>query len=91
MDTYHAPSQSGDAELQGLITGLQAFNPALQQYTDFQNQQDAFTAHKAGTAAGELADAGLIDAKTGGIKVPPMPDDLKVEPAFNATFLAGLN
>ncbi|NHV31734.1 lysozyme [Burkholderia sp. D-99] len=89
VDTYHAPSQSGDAELQGLITGLQAFNPALQQYTDFQNQQDAFTAHKAGTTAGELADASLIDAQTGGIKVPPMPNDLKVEPAFNATFAEG--
>ncbi|WP_208625988.1 glycoside hydrolase family protein [Paraburkholderia susongensis] len=87
MDTYQAPVQ--DDALHGLLTGLQSFNPALQQYVDLKNQQDATQAFKQGTAQGQLADAGLVDAKTGGIKVPPPPDDLKIDPAFNSTFAAG--
>jgi hypothetical protein len=35
VDTYAAPSQ--DTALTGLLTGLQQFNPALQQYVDLKN------------------------------------------------------
>jgi hypothetical protein len=87
VDTYAAPSQ--DTQLSGLLDGLRQFNPALQQYVDLKNQKDATDAFKQGTAQGQLADAGLTDAQTGGIKVPPPPDDLKIDPAFNSTFAAG--
>ncbi|MFM0303992.1 hypothetical protein PQQ99_28130 [Paraburkholderia sediminicola] len=87
VDKYAAPSQ--DTALTGLLTGLQQFNPALQQYVDLKNTQDATQAFKQGTAQGQLADAGLTDAQTGGIKVPPPPDNLKIDPAFNDTFAAG--
>lgn len=87
VDMYQAPAQ--DDALHGLLTGLQSFNPALQQYVDLKNQKDATQAFKQGTAAGQLADSGLTDAQTGGIKVPPPPADLKIDPAFNDTFAAG--
>lgn len=87
VDTYQAPAQ--DDALRGLLTGLQSFNPALQQYVDLKNQKDATQAFKQGTAQGQLSDSGLTDAQTGGIKVPPPPDDLKIDPAFNSTFAAG--
>jgi GH24 family phage-related lysozyme (muramidase) len=87
VDTYAAPSQ--DTALNGLIEGLKSFNPALNQYVNLQNQKDATAAFKEGTAQGQLADAGLTDAQPGGIKVPPPPDNLKIDPAFNDTFAAG--
>ncbi|KWF92303.1 hypothetical protein WL95_19050 [Burkholderia cepacia] len=87
VDTYAAPQQ--DATLHGLITGLQTFNPALQEYVNLENQKDATQAFKAGTSAGQLSDAGLIDAQTGGIKVPPPSADSRVDPAFNDTFAQG--
>ncbi|WP_321808869.1 glycoside hydrolase family protein [Burkholderia sp. BCC1993] len=87
MDTYAAPQQ--DATLHGLLTGLQTFNPALQEYVNLENQKDATQAFKAGTSAGQLSDAGLIDAQTGGIKVPPPSADSRVDPAFNDTFAQG--
>ncbi|QUN41761.1 hypothetical protein KEH56_20655 [Burkholderia cenocepacia] len=73
MDTYQAPAQ--DATLNGLIDGLRVFNPALDHYVNLENQKDATQAFKAGTSAGQLSDAGLIDAQTGGIKVPPPSAD----------------
>ncbi|HIH2750054.1 TPA: hypothetical protein ACYLN4_005854 [Burkholderia lata] len=87
VDTYAAPQQ--DSTLHGLLTGLQAFNPALQEYVNLENQKDATQAFKAGTSAGQLSDAGLIDAQTGGIKVPPPSADSRVDPAFNDTFAQG--
>ncbi|WP_415774448.1 glycoside hydrolase family protein [Paraburkholderia sp. J94] len=73
----------------GLITGLKAFNPALDQYVNLHNQQDANAAFKQGTAQGQLSDAGLPDAQAGPIKVPPPPDNQKIDPAFSDTFAAG--
>jgi len=73
----------------GLAKGLEAFNPALKQYADVQNTNAANAAFKAGTAQGQLADAGLVDAQTGGIKVPPPGEDYRVDPAFNDAFAAG--
>lgn len=87
VDTYAAPQQ--DSTLHGLLTGLQTFNPALQEYVNLENQKDATQAFKAGTSAGQLSDAGLIDAQTGGIKVPPPSADSRVDPAFNDTFAQG--
>ncbi len=87
VDTYQAPAQ--DATLNGLIDGLRAFNPALDHYVNLENQKDATQAFKAGTSAGQLSDAGLIDAQTGGIKVPPPSADSRVDPAFNDTFAQG--
>ncbi|WP_027784542.1 hypothetical protein [Burkholderia sp. BCC1208] len=87
VDTYAAPQQ--DATLHGLLTGLQTFNPALQEYVNLENQKDATQAFKAGTSAGQLSDAGLIDAQTGGIKVPPPSADSRVDPAFTDTFAQG--
>ncbi|WP_063550288.1 glycoside hydrolase family protein [Burkholderia territorii] len=87
MDTYQAPAQ--DATLNGLIDGLRAFNPALDHYVNLENQKDATQAFKAGTAQGQLSDAGLIDAQTGGIKVPPPSADSRVDPAFTDTFAQG--
>lgn len=87
VDNYQAPAQ--DATLNGLISGLQQFNPALSQYVNLENQKDANAAFKQGTAQGQLSDAGLTDAQTGGIKVPPPPDNLKIDPAFSDTFAAG--
>ncbi|WP_396328907.1 hypothetical protein [Burkholderia anthina] len=87
VDTYAAPQQ--DATLHGLLTGLQTFNPALQEYVNLENQKDATQAFKAGTAQGQLSDSGLIDAQTGGIKVPPPSADSRVDPAFNDTFAQG--
>ncbi|MCR4467785.1 hypothetical protein [Burkholderia sp. SCN-KJ] len=87
VDTYAAPQQ--DATLNGLIDGLRAFNPALDHYVNLENQKDATQAFKQGTAQGQLSDAGLIDAQTGGIKVPPPSADSRVDPAFNDTFAQG--
>ncbi|OXI91595.1 hypothetical protein CFB40_02480 [Burkholderia sp. AU31652] len=87
VDTYAAPQQ--DSTLHGLLTGLQTFNPALQEYVNLENQKDATQAFKAGTSAGQLSDAGLIDAQTGGIKVPPPSADSRVDPAFTDTFAQG--
>lgn len=87
VDTYQAPAQ--DATLNGLIDGLRAFNPALDHYVNLENQKDATQAFKAGTSAGQLSDAGLIDAQTGGIKVPPPSADSRVDPAFTDTFAQG--
>ncbi|WP_322035426.1 glycoside hydrolase family protein [Burkholderia cenocepacia] len=94
VDIYAAPQQ--DATLNGLIDGLRAFNPALDHYVNLENQKDATQAFKAGTSAGQLSDAsarggyaGLIDAQTGGIKVPPPAADSRVDPAFNDTFAQG--
>ncbi|WP_155646831.1 hypothetical protein [Burkholderia territorii] len=87
MDTYQAPAQ--DATLNGLIDGLKAFNPALEHYVNLENQKDATQAFKAGTAVGQLSDAGLIDAQTGGIKVPPPSADYRVDRAFTDTFAQG--
>lgn len=94
VDTYVAPQQ--DSTLHGLLTGLQTFNPALQEYVNLENQKDATQAFKAGTSAGQLSDAsarggyaGLIDAQTGGIKVPPPSADSRVDPAFTDTFSQG--
>ncbi|KVA68676.1 hypothetical protein WI61_14900 [Burkholderia cepacia] len=87
VDTYAAPQQ--DSTFHGLLTGLQTFNPALQEYVNLENQKDATQAFKAGTSAGQLSDAGLIDAQTGGIKVPPSSADSRVDPAFNDTFAQG--
>lgn len=87
VDTYQAPAE--DATLMGLITGLKAFNPALDQYVNLHNQQDATAAFKQGTAQGQLSDAGLPDVQGGPIKVPPPPDNLKIDPAFSDTFAAG--
>lgn len=87
VDTYQAPAQ--DATLNGLIDGLRSFNPALDHYVNLENQKDATQAFKAGTSAGQLSDAGLIDAQTGGIKVPPPSDDSRVDPAFTDTFAQG--
>ncbi|MDF0504842.1 hypothetical protein POK33_29335 [Burkholderia cenocepacia] len=87
VDTYQAPAQ--DAALAGLLDGLKAFNPALDHYVNLENQKDATQAFKAGTSAGQLSDAGLIDAQTGGIKVPPPSADSRVDPAFTDTFAQG--
>ncbi len=87
VDTYHAPAQ--DPALMGLLDGLKAFNPALDHYVNLENQRDATQAFKAGTSAGQLSDSGLIDAQTGGIKVPPPAADSRVDPAFNDTFAQG--
>jgi len=87
VDTYQAPAQ--DPTLAGLIDGLKVFNPALDHYVNLENQKDATQAFKAGTAQGQLSDAGLIDAQTGGIKVPPPSADSRVDPAFNDTFAQG--
>ncbi|WP_321885885.1 glycoside hydrolase family protein [Paraburkholderia bannensis] len=87
MDTYQAPTE--DPTLMGLITGLKAFNPALDQYVNLENQKDATAAFKQGTAQGQLSDAGLPDVQAGPIKVPPPPDNLKIDPAFSDTFAAG--
>lgn len=87
VDTYAAPQQ--DSALHGLLTGLRTFNPALQEYVNLENQKDATQAFKAGASAGQLSDAGLIDAQTGGIKVPPPSADSRVDPAFNDTFAQG--
>lgn len=87
VDTYQAPAQ--DATLNGLIDGLKAFNPALEHYVNLENQKDATQAFKAGTAVGQLSDAGLIDAQTGGIKVPPPSADYRVDRAFTDTFAQG--
>ncbi|RQT93852.1 hypothetical protein DF146_12305 [Burkholderia cenocepacia] len=87
VDTYAAPQQ--DSTLHGLLTGLQTFNPALDHYVNLENQKDATQAFKAGTSAGQLSDAGLIDAQTGGIKVPPPSADSRVDPAFTDTFSQG--
>jgi GH24 family phage-related lysozyme (muramidase) len=88
VDTYAGAGQN-DATLMGLVDGLKSFNPELQRYTQFQEQQAATSAFKAGTAQGQLADAGLVDAQTGGIKVPPPDDSYKVDPAFAQSFSAG--
>ncbi|OXI98472.1 MULTISPECIES: glycoside hydrolase family protein [Burkholderia] len=87
VDTYQAPAQ--DSTLSGLLEGLKSFNPALDHYVNLENQKDATQAFKAGTSAGQLSDAGLIDAQTGGIKVPPPSADSRVDPAFNDTFSQG--
>ncbi|WP_250534259.1 hypothetical protein [Caballeronia sp. AZ10_KS36] len=88
IDTYSGGGQP-DATLMGLVDGLKAFNPALSQYAQLRNQENASAAFKAGTAQGELSDAGLTDAQTGGIKVPPPADSYKVDPAFSEAFAAG--
>lgn len=88
VDTYAGAGQN-DATLMGLVDGLKSFNPELQRYTQFKEQQEATSAFKAGTAQGQLADAGLVDAQTGGIKVPPPDDSYKVDPAFAQSFSAG--
>ncbi|MBN3792984.1 hypothetical protein [Burkholderia sp. Ac-20353] len=87
MDTYAAPQQ--DPALHGLLSGLQTFNPALQEYVNLENQRDATQAFKQGTAQGQLSDSGLVDAQAGGIKVPPPAADSRVDPAFNDTFAQG--
>lgn len=87
VDTYAGAQQNAD--LDGLVKGLAAFSPALSQYVNVKNSKDAATAFKEGTAQGQLDQDSPIDPQTGGIKVPPMPDNLKVDPAFNSTFAAG--
>lgn len=87
VDLYKAAPE--DPEVMGLITGLKSLNPALEQYVNLQNQKDANAAFKQGTAQGQLSDAGLQDAQGGPIKVPPPPDNLKIDPAFSDTFAAG--
>jgi GH24 family phage-related lysozyme (muramidase) len=88
IDTYSGAGQN-DPTLMGLVDGLKAFNPELQRYTQLKEQAAAGDAFRAGTAQGELADASLTDAQTGGIKVPPPEDSYKVDPAFSQTFAAG--
>jgi hypothetical protein len=88
VDTFVQAGQP-DATLMGLVDGLKSFNPALAQYSQLKNQEAASAAFKAGTAQGETADAGMVDAQTGGIKLPPPADSYKVDPAFSEAFSAG--
>ncbi|MCY0856441.1 hypothetical protein [Cupriavidus sp. D39] len=74
--------------MNGLITGLKSFNPALEQYVQVQGAKEADAAFKAGTAQGQLADT-LGPIEHGPIQVPPLPEDQKVDPAFAPTFSAG--
>lgn len=87
VDTYQAAPD--DPELMGLLSGLKSFNPALDQYVNLHNQQDATAAFKQGTAQGQLSDTDLSAVQAGPIKVPPPPDNLKIDPAFSDTFSAG--
>lgn len=88
VDTFSGGGQQ-DSTLAGLVNGLKQFNPALNQYVQLKETEAATSAFKTGTAQGALDQGSVIDPTTGGIKVPPPPDNLKVDPAFSDTFAAG--
>lgn len=86
VDTFAAPIQ--DPTLNGLITGLKSFNPALEQYVQIQGTKEADAAFKAGQANGQLADT-LGPTEHGPVQVPALPEGQQIDPAFAPTFAQG--
>ncbi|WP_427311040.1 hypothetical protein [Cupriavidus sp. H39] len=86
VDTFAAPIQ--DPTLNGLITGLKSFNPALEQYVQVQGAKEADAAFKAGAANGQLADT-LGPTEHGPVQVPALPEGQQIDPAFAPTFAQG--
>lgn len=79
---YGMHGAAPDADLVGLIRGLEAFNPALQRYAAQQDQFAREDGSQAGRIAGSKAD--LTDKAPGDIVPPDLPPE--TSPAYASSF-----